>query len=284
MKKNKFFRVFLVVVYCVLLITSPALSLTSYAQTPTEIKSTLRQEVKPIQTVNIYNDYISGTTTICGTQLMTGGYGCITNTSPPYGVGIGTTIDNRFIGFPTVNKTSTVRFNLSALPAGQTVISASLSSGSCATVAGWGSTIGCGGSTLGNNIQSALQGWKAANYFPSFALSSSGALFNMGSAVLTITYGNREVDIKANGEDGPISVKAGSTVNLSWSSTGFSECRYGTIPAWYTREWPIGSRTPGTTGSTTTKIYFENVTYRIECKESGSGAVNADQVTVNVTP
>ena len=100
---------------------------------------------------------------------------------------------------------------------------------------------------------------------------------------LDLTYGVPSVDLKVNGSGGPVSVAGGSNITLTWDSVGYDKCYYGSSPAWYTPAWPTGKQS-ATTGSATTKIYYENVTYMINCKNSGSGTSATAQVTVNVTP
>lgn len=256
-----------------------------------QIPSQPKKEVKAITTITAPLLTWSGTDSICGHSLYTGGYGCGTSPSTAIGVGTGAYYSSGFIGVGNIQKTATVFFNLANLPADETVISARVapwisSCGSSAiSVAGYGSVSGCNNIELTGNYALAIQGSKKAYNWVQFSLTGGSGITTFSSMSLIITYGKRDVDIKANGEDGPLSVKAGSMVNLSWSSTGFGECRYDSIPAWYTNGWPIGQKVPNpTSGSAVTKIYFENVTYRILCKDLNSGAVNSDQVTVNVTP
>lgn len=100
---------------------------------------------------------------------------------------------------------------------------------------------------------------------------------------LDLTYGIPSVDLKVNGSDGPVTVKGGTNIALTWEYLGYDDCRYNASPAWYTSEWPIGQPIIPSSGTANTKIYYENVTYSVNCRNSSSGATKSDSVTVNVT-
>lgn len=280
-------------------------------------------QVKALTTVILPIIYLESALAITGTWIDSGSYGS-RYYAPNSPIGLGSWMgyvsgDPFFIKY--FYKNASAVFDLTALPAGQTVIDAavvfSLScSGSRTTsiapyngdgltdprsfaridwryFAAGGIPVGTATSctpgevSLGGVGPAQIQTAKSLINRYSLGFSgSTGALVGfaaISSPQLKVTYGNREVDLKANGVDGPITVAGGSNVNFSWTSLGFTSCSYGASPAWYTNGWEIGKSVPSA-GSTSTKIYYENVTYRINCRDLGSGATGADQVTVNVTP
>lgn len=79
------------------------------------------------------------------------------------------------------------------------------------------------------------------------------------------------VDLKANGQDGPITVASGSSVALTWTTTGSPTTCTGS-GAW------SGAKAVG--GGSQNVVVGANSTYTITCTNSGGTAV--DSVTVNV--
>ena len=87
---------------------------------------------------------------------------------------------------------------------------------------------------------------------------------------MIITEGNVDVDIKANGSNGPVTIPNNSSANLSWTSENADYCyAYG--------DW---SNSKSTHGSQTTGNLTSNKTYTITCYNNGKSA--SDLVRVNI--
>ena len=83
-------------------------------------------------------------------------------------------------------------------------------------------------------------------------------------------YSSPEVDIKANGSNGPVTVSYGSSVALSWSSVNANSCT--ASGGW--------SGSKSLSGSQTITNLTSSKTYTITCE--GSGGTDSDSVTVYV--
>jgi hypothetical protein len=109
-------------------------------------------------------------------------------------------------------------------------------------------------------------------------------LWNDGGSVVTIERPllvvqrpttTRSVDLKVNGSDGPVTVSAGSTVNLSWTSYGTAICD---------AAWSGMPQILATSGSQSYGPVNAQKTFSIACYRTTSGQDPVyDNVTVNVT-
>ncbi len=79
-------------------------------------------------------------------------------------------------------------------------------------------------------------------------------------------------DIKVNNQDGPITITSGSSVTISWTSTGATSCSVS----------PTGFVSPGISGSRSTGALTYSQTYTLTCF-SGNVSVS-DSVKILVTP
>ncbi len=98
--------------------------------------------------------------------------------------------------------------------------------------------------------------------YASIYFEAPGTFVKPGSAPL--------VDIKANGEDGPISINYNSSANLSWTSTNTDSCTA-------SGDW---SGSKDTSGSEPTGNLSSNKTYTLSC--TGLTGTASDSVEVNV--
>lgn len=110
-------------------------------------------------------------------------------------------------------------------------------------------------------------------------------LWNDGGSVVTIERPvlvvqrsiptTRSVDLKVNGSDGPVTVAAGSTVNLSWTSTSTAICD---------TAWNGYAQTLAISGSQSYGPVNAQKTFSIACYRTTSGQDPVyDNVVVNVT-
>ncbi len=90
----------------------------------------------------------------------------------------------------------------------------------------------------------------------------------MDSVTVNIQAGNVTADIKANGQDGPITIQSGTSATISWISSNATSCSVS----------PTGWS--GTSGSQSTGGLTSSQTYTLNC--TGPGGNATDSVTVNV--
>lgn len=79
------------------------------------------------------------------------------------------------------------------------------------------------------------------------------------------------VDIKANSQDGPITIDSGSSTNLSWTTSNASTCTA-------SGDW---SGNKGTSGSQSTGNLNSSKTYTLTCQGNGGSA--SDSVTISIS-
>jgi len=136
---------------------------------------------------------------------------------------------------------------------------------SCQAGGGWsGSKQTSGNQTLTSLASSAV-----------YTLTCTGA---GGSAQDSVTINVSQpgknppaVNIKANNQDGPISITAGSAATLSWTSTNASSCS--ASGAW--------SGSKATSGSESTGNLSASKTYSLACQNADGNTI--DSVTVNIS-
>lgn len=318
--KVKFFnskKIIVIIIYFCFLAQFSAINVLAASSSKSVSKK--KGEVKALTTITIPATYVESGLQASGQWLDTGSVG--SRFYVPYStVGIGQW--NGYIGgdpffIKSFTQEVTAVFSLSSIPAGQSIISASVafslacSDGRSTSISGYnvngmtdprnvtarpdwrilyagGSPIGTASSCTPGNVSlgsagaAQIQAARSSVNIYSLGFTSTGGFAALSNPQLTVTYGTREVDLKVNGSDGPVTVTAGSNINLAWSSTGFTNCTYGSSPAWYTNGWKSGDTSAPTAGPASTKIYYEDVTYSITCKDSGSGNTISDQVLVNV--
>ncbi|MDI6603178.1 MAG: fibronectin type III domain-containing protein [Patescibacteria group bacterium] len=103
------------------------------------------------------------------------------------------------------------------------------------------------------------------------AVAKNSAGISYGEDKSFTTACGPQVDIKANGSDGPINLSYGSSANLSWTSTNANSCI--ASGSWSGVKGPSGSENTGSLG-------YGTYTYTLTC--SGSAGSATDSVKINV--
>jgi len=118
-------------------------------------------------------------------------------------------------------------------------------------------------------------------YSGTVTVSDSAATNNPRTVAVTYTIntaGSPSVDLKCEGEDGPLSISKNGSCNLTWTSVNAASCTASASPA--NSQWTGSKATSNTTGQTITGI-GQATTFSTTCANA-AGTTDSDSVTVRV--